>query len=414
MKRFSSLSKSFLSIIINYYFIRTISALIPLIIIPYAARILDHPNFSLLMYTLALGTWTSMLISYGNTLSGIRNIACNYNQLEKITPIVSETLTAQIYLIIFSLIILSFFNYIHIIHQKLTLLFLAWIYGIAQGFNPLWIFQGLQKLKPLSYLEFFSHITILLLIFFILPIYPKYSVVISIIVLGRLLINFFAYKILLSYHIQIYWGNWQSALYRLKHGFGLFFLVASVSLYTTLSTVILGFFSSFAMIGMFASMEKLVRGLTTLILSTSNAVIPYRYILRDQKNSVNLLNKYTLWISVTIAIFLATLLYIFAQTAVNYFLGPSYQSAVIILKILTWIIPCYVFSTILSSQYLIPAHKDYLCNIIYSSGGIICIILASLVVPKYGAIGMSAVVLTSELLVLILMLLANKISLSIR
>lgn len=404
MGRSNIFSRELLSTIATFYCIRVASAALPLIVIPYAARILDYKNFSLFMYSLALGIWITMLIGYGDKLSGIRNIACQQAQPDKITHVISETLAAQGYLILLSAISVFLVSNLDATHNIKNVLWSAWAYGVAQGLNPLWIFQGMGKLKPLAFLEIFSNILILLLVFFILPAHAEYVTIMLIIILTRLLVNIVAYRLLFIYKVYIYHAAWGRSLFRLKQGFSLFFLIASVSLYTTLSTTILGIFSSLTMVGMFAGVEKLIRGFIAIILPISQAVIPHRYTLQDHPDQANILNKYITIVALSIAIIVSVMLYIFSQQWVDLFLGSTYHKASNILKILTWVIPCYVFSTILSSQYLIPNHKDNICTAIYFSGGIINTILAILLVPRCGAIGMSYSVLTAEFFVLISLL----------
>jgi PST family polysaccharide transporter len=80
-------------------------------------------------------------------------------------------------------------------------------------------------------------------------------------------------------------------------------------------------------------------------------------------------------------------------------LGPGFQSAVPVLRLLVWLVPAIALSNALGIQWMLPLGLDRTFNRIILGAGIMNILLAVFLAPLYAQMGMAWAVLASEIFV---------------
>jgi len=81
---------------------------------------------------------------------------------------------------------------------------------------------------------------------------------------------------------------------------------------------------------------------------------------------------------------------------VRLLLGPGYEGAVPLMRVLAWLLPLIALSNFLGIQWMLAQRMDRPFNIIIFIAGLLNVSLALLTVPRYGALGMAWVVVLSE------------------
>jgi PST family polysaccharide transporter len=124
------------------------SYVLPIITIPYLARVLGPHAWGVVVFAQGFSNWLARLLEYGFNLSATRDVAGHRSDKERVAGIVSGVLGAQVLLavaagvaaIVAGLTVPSF--------QGRTLyLVLAWLAAITQGANPLWFYQGFEDMR---------------------------------------------------------------------------------------------------------------------------------------------------------------------------------------------------------------------------------------------------------------------------
>jgi PST family polysaccharide transporter len=80
---------------------------------------------------------------------------------------------------------------------------------------------------------------------------------------------------------------------------------------------------------------------------------------------------------------------------VRLLLGPGYEGAVLLMRVLAWLLPLIALSTFLS-MWMLAQRMDRSFTIITFIAGLLNVSLGFLTVPRYGALGMAWVVVLSE------------------
>src|SRR4029077_4445024 len=91
--------------------------------------------------------------------------------------------------------------------------------------------------------------------------------------------------------------------------------------------------------------------------------------------------------------------FIGAPFLVRVVLGPGFDSAVVVLRILALLPPLIAISNVLGIQWMLALGLDRLVNVIVISACVLNVGLALILVPRYQQVGMAAAVVASEALV---------------
>ncbi|MEG2173694.1 MAG: oligosaccharide flippase family protein [Desulfovibrionaceae bacterium] len=143
---------------------------LPLLAVPYLARVLQPDAFGQLMYLLTVSMVIGIVVEWGFALGGTRSVAMSRTDLGIVQRLVYGVLTAKIFLA--ALCIVSFvFIKVCVPTVGGTWLSLAYAtgYGIILGFNPTWYYQGLGKgMRGMALWDVGSSAIVLLLMFLII------------------------------------------------------------------------------------------------------------------------------------------------------------------------------------------------------------------------------------------------------
>jgi len=134
--------------------------IIPLITIPYLARVLGAAGWGKVAFVTAIGEFIVILIEFGFNLSATREVARHRDCPNTCGEVMSGVLGAQVMLAglaIAAAVLCS--RFIPLLRDNPALFAGGLAYGVAQGFAPLWFFQGLEKLRLSSAIEITGKLT---------------------------------------------------------------------------------------------------------------------------------------------------------------------------------------------------------------------------------------------------------------
>lgn len=257
--------------------VRVLDYLIPLVTLPYLVRVLGLEAFGLVNYALAFALYFSALMQYGFSITAVRAISLNRDDLQAVRCIFSETLTAIIVLVaacavVYFLIIFVFDSF----RQYFYLYAFSFLYVSAQALFPLWFFQGMENMRQSAAIS----------------IVAKLGIVLAILIWVRAPAD--AYKVPAFYAIayaccalfSLFWmrRNYQIA-YKLpsvrsligvfRQGRDAFAAQLAPNLYNNSSTFFLGLFFGASSVGVFSAAAKVIEVFNSAGLILSQAAFPY-------------------------------------------------------------------------------------------------------------------------------------------
>src|ERR1700682_1580509 len=90
---------------LSLYGVQIASYIVPLITIPYLARVLGATGWGLVAFAQAFGSWVALIGEYGFSLSGTREVARHRDNPERLTNIVAGILGAKTLLAAASIVV---------------------------------------------------------------------------------------------------------------------------------------------------------------------------------------------------------------------------------------------------------------------------------------------------------------------
>lgn len=383
--------------IVALYGVQVANYLFPLIIIPYVSRVLRPEGWGMVVFAQSLAMWLSLVIEYGFGLSATREIARKRDDNNYLIQIAAGVLGAKCVLsfgtIFVSIII---FWTVPILQQFPEYLLLAWLSAFTQGLNPLWYFQGTERLQLPATLNIGARFLVTVLIFFMVQGPNDGKLLLALQLIADLLTT--GISIIWMYReISFKWPKLEETLSALRSGWSMFFFRSAVSLYTTANGFILGLFVPPALVGFYGGAEKINKAILAMLNPISQVLYPrMNYLVaRDGRRASNMA-YISLLLMGGIGVFLGGIVFICAPLIISILFGPGYEPSTRVLRVLAFIIPLIALSNVLGIQWMLPLGLDRLFNSIILIAGFINIGLAIFLAPRFGPLGMAWAVVVSE------------------
>lgn len=378
----SNFSFLFLINIANYIF--------PLLTIPYLVRVLGIEKFGLLSFATSIIAYFMILSDYGFNLSATKEISIFRNDKDKINEIFSSVIILKVIIMLIGFIILLPIIFLTPKFNAYWYIFI-FSYGnvLGQLLFPVWFFQGLEKMKIISILNFISKciFTVAIFVFikkesdfFLVPIFSSMGFIAIGVV--SLLIVFFKYKV--SFIPQ----NINNLYRYLKDGWSLFISNISVTLYTTTTITFLGFYTNNSIVGYYSVADKIISVIRSVIFPISQVLFPYLCNL-SQKTPQKVLdiNKKLAIYGGVVMLVGSIAIYFFASNIMFLIFHKKDLQSIEVLKILA-IIPFLTFlHTVFALFTMIVFGKNKEYRQIIVSAAILNLVLCSITIPLFGFIG---------------------------
>ncbi|MEA4981652.1 MAG: oligosaccharide flippase family protein [Paludibacter sp.] len=156
----------------NYFFmtiLQVLNSFFYLLIYPYLIRTLGLQSYGAYVFALSIVMYFITIVNFGFDVTGLKAIVDNADDKVKKAEVLSSVLTAKIYLetgclILFSIIVFS----IPQLRENSLLLYICFAQTIAYTLLPQWYFQGLQRMRVLTFVQLISKLLTLPFIFILI------------------------------------------------------------------------------------------------------------------------------------------------------------------------------------------------------------------------------------------------------
>ncbi len=224
-------------------------------------------NMGKIFFAQAFVTYFTVITDFGFNYTSTRDISQNREDINKVSEIFSLTLSAKLFLTIASFILfLAICFVIPSLKDNLGLYLKSFPIVLGQALLPFWLFQGMEKMKFITIINFISKLSFLLIIVFFLGSPDTYTWVNFSLgasnILASILILVYA-----SFKLGIHFNFVSPSIFlkRLNADKYLFYSMLSSSFLTNTNILILGVFSSNTIVGQFGVAEKLYTTLKQIL-----------------------------------------------------------------------------------------------------------------------------------------------------
>jgi PST family polysaccharide transporter len=389
---------------LTLYGVQFCRKLVPLLSVPYLARILGPAGWGRVAFALAFGELLVMLIEFGFNLSATREVARHRDSHERCRDIAAGVLGAQAVLCVAAITLaLAVAPLVPGLRDHPKLFASALLYGIAQGIAPLWFFQGLERMGTAAAIEISGKVLGVACVFAIahspaddwkvllaqaLP--PTVSSIAGITLIHR------------ATGLAIPSINGISGT--LKRGWPLFLFRSGLSLYGMANAFVLGMFAPAAQVGYYASSEKISKAASGLLGPLREAIYPrLSNIVQHSPSDARRLAGAVSLLATAAGLLISIALYILAPWIIRILMGPGFEPAVIVLRILCPLPLIIAITESVGLQWLLPHGRDKTVNQIIFSGGFLNLAMAVVLAPRFAHVGMAWAVVTAESFVAVCM-----------
>lgn len=397
--------------IVSLSVLQGLNFLIPLFVFPYLFNILGAEYFGLVSFATAFIFYFQLFLDFGYNLSASRNIALNRDNPRRVAEIYSTAIYSKLMLMLLGGIVLGVSVYtIPKLSLYGELYFYYYMMTIGQTFFSVWLFQGLEKMENITYLNIISKGLSVALIFLLVKSKEDYILVPLLYGVGNWLAAVVSMLIIrYKYDIRLVRVSCEAIKSDIIEAFPFFVSNVSVSLYTFTTTLILGFLYNDIVVGYFTLAERIVAALKSIISPISQALYPYINV--KSKEGIEVVRKFNYKFLMIVGggmALLCGMLFVTSPMILEVFFREEGINALHLLRIMTPIPVIIVVDTVLVTfALLVFGYSKYYSKVVFCVG-ILNLVLAPILIYFYEAVGASISILLSELLVMVLLYLYCK------
>lgn len=374
--------------------VETLNKILPFLILPYLTKTLGIDKFGLIVFSLAVVQYYKSIVDYGFDLYSTREIAKNVSSSKKINKIFSTTIFIKLSIsIILFLIFIFMVENIVLFNEEKYLYYATYIMIFGYALLPVWLFQGLEKMKYLTYTVFISRLTYVLLLltlvkqpsdYLLVPIIESGSIIFSGII--ALFISF--YKLNIKFQLP----NKSEVILQLREGWNFFVLDFVPNLYNNFATFLLGVLAGNVAVGYYAIAYKVSSAAVMLVNILRNITYPYLNKNFTYFNKV----KFAMLL---IGALLSIGIFLLSGFIVEIFMNQENKMVQQLIQIMSVSPLLIAIMAVYGTNYLIvKGHEKIYRNIVIMSS-LIGFVLAYILINLYGAYGAAITVALTRVLI---------------
>lgn len=282
----STSSKRLLHNFLSLSFLDVINYLIPVFLMPYVIKIFGIEKFGEYMFAQSFVQYFAVLVDFGFNFYATREISTNKYDLNKVSKIFTAVQIIKLLLLAVSALILVITIFIFDRFSNTPLFLLSFIMVVGQFLFPVFVFQGYERMRPLTLINLVPKIICTGAIFLFVRNVNDFNLFVLLMSLGfvfsGILAMWFLFRSNLVKFVSVDFKYTKKVFDHSKH----IFIGNSASLlYVNSNSFVLGLIAPFTVVGHYSIAEKIIRVTRYVLKPLSQALFPY-YSERFSKQSL--------------------------------------------------------------------------------------------------------------------------------
>jgi len=375
--------------------------ILPLITFPYLVRNLGAEKYGTVMVAQSLAVFFTVIVDFGFNISATREVSLLKSNKKNLSNFYWSVFSIKSFLLICTLVILLLLILtVEKFRAEASVYLFSFGMVLGQCIFPTWFFQGIEKMKIITYINILAKLIFTACIFIFIHSSSDYYLVPIFNGGGFIVAGLIGLFLSLKY-VYFKTPKIKNLKVLVKESAPLFLSNVATSFYTSSNTFILGIIAGDALAGVFAALEKLILAVKSLYIPLYQALFPW---LSKKKfiTIKSLINRMIAPISVSALIVFGVTFYFSEEI-----LWLVYEDELIlkyaeILRILSFIAIFSSLNMLFVTLYF-PAIKKYkirMKSMIY--GGIYNIIICVLLANFFNIYGVALSAVSTELIILII------------
>ena len=337
-----SLNKKVVENFFSLSILNALNVVLPLLTLPYILHVVGKANYGAYSYVYAIVQYVILFSTYGFNFSATKQISQSRDDVVAVTRIYNAVTACKgLIALVLSIGLLLMSRWVF--RDSVG----AWmfIYGlgmvVGDVFTPVWLFQGMEKMKFMTIVNASSKILFTILIFLLVRVSDDYQLLIFLNSCGYLLAGGLSLILVRrQFHLRLHLSTWKDICIQLKEGSAVFGSTFGMNLYRNANIIILKQFVADDVVGVYSAAEKVVKGFQSLISPAAQALFPHlslRFKGQPVNEQMRLLRKVSLpFTAVVVAITIGV--YLFAPLISDILCGKEFVACVPLIRIMTLVI----------------------------------------------------------------------------
>ena len=406
LKRYRQVIENFFSLSI----LNALNVLLPLVTLPYILHVVGKANYGAYSYVYTVLQYVIMFSTYGFNFSATKQISQCRDDKEAVSRIYNAVIACKGVIAILLSVLLFLSSRIVFKDEAGQLMFLYGL-GMVVGdiFTPVWLFQGMEKMKYMTLVNASSKVLFTVLIFIVVRERDDFGLLILLNSFGYLLAGLLSLILVYrQFHIRFCRTTIKELLFQIKEGGAVFGSTFGMNLYRNANVIILKQFVSDDLVGIYSAAEKVIKGFQSLISPAAQALFPHlslRFKGKTVKDNVKLLRKISIpFTAVVVAVTVGV--YLFAPMISNILCGKEFVACVPLIRIMTLVILFGEINYLLGIVGLInmDGQRYFFRSVLIT--GIFSVVFMLLMTPCHGVYAAAWAMSMSEILLFVLCLLS--------
>ena len=319
-----------------------LNILLPLITLPYILGVVGKANYGIYAYVYTVLQYIIIIATYGFNFSATKQISQCRDDVRKVNTIYNAIIICKFLIaVVLCAIVMALSRFIlkDDIAPYMFLLGLGMVIGDV--ITPVWLFQGMERMKYMTIVNASSKILFTLLVFVVIRNSDDFYLLILLNSAGYILAGIMS--LILSarqFGMKLGTVSFREVGYQLKEGSAVFGSTFGMFLYRNANVLILKQFAPNDVVGVYSAAEKVIKGFQSIVAPAAQALFPHlsqRFKDKSDAENLSLLKK----ISVPFAVVLVVLsgaVFVFAPLISDILCGAEFRDCVPLIRIMTLVI----------------------------------------------------------------------------
>ncbi len=315
------------------FFLQLANYVFPLLVLPFYTRLLPMAEFGHLMMIFSGCSIALILTDFGFNLSATYDISKNQQNVNFISKLVTQVVYIKLVIIAFVLAVFYNLNSFKFIafnpaDQFITFIIIAAII-ITQAFQPLWFFQGIEKMKVITVATVTAKSTYVFLVFAIVPYAQSINTILMCFLTGNIIATGIYIRLMYKEGIRFKKVSIHETCSTFFGSSSYFLSRLAVSIYTSASTLIIGSLGNPSQAALYGASEKIYQAGQNILSPVSQALFPHAAKTGDFR----IILKFMLYLSLPLAVGCGVVS-LFSAELLGFIFGEAYAAGGYILNYL--------------------------------------------------------------------------------
>lgn len=374
--------------------------LFPLLLLPLLGRVLGVTEFGVLAWCQAIVQYLILLTDYGHNLTATRLVSVRRSDPQGLNEVWSGTMAAKFVLVMVSLAVLLggvLFVPGMIVHWPIFAA--AFVGVIATAATPVWLFQGLERMKLLVLPTFVSKIASFVFVVLLVKGEGDAALAALGISLGNVILAVAALWIVHRQKLAAFVVTSRRAVgASLGEGFPVFLSMVLVSFYVNFNSILLNYFHGPTVVGQFAMADKVRVAAQAVFMVVGHAFYPRI----SHYNATNPAAAQELMRTAMLAVFGCSVglfvgIQLFAGWGIEMWLGEQFHASIFLLKLEAVLLPVISVAFVFGNLGLLALGRTRVLKNVYAAVTVLHLLYVVPFTLYMGAEGTIVSVILTEL-----------------